>query len=163
MNQKSEERSVGVLFVCLGNICRSPTSEGVFRKVVENESLNFNVFVDSAGTANYHQGEPPDPRAIAAASRRGVQIEMLSARQTRHEDFKQFDYIIAMDRQNYEDLKFMAPQDLQARIHLFSDFMENRKGQDIPDPYYGGDSGFERVLDMIEDAARGLLEDIKRY
>lgn len=162
MKQKSEKQSVGVLFVCLGNICRSPTSEGVFRKLVESESLNCNVFVDSAGTANYHQGEPPDPRAIAAASRRGVEIGMLSARQTRHEDFKQFDYIIAMDRQNYEDLKFMAPQDSHAKIYLFSDFTDDRKGQDIPDPYYGGDSGFERVLDMIEDAARGLLEDIKR-
>ena len=162
MTQKSEKHSVGVLFVCLGNICRSPTSEGVFRKIVESESLDYDVFVDSAGTANYHQGSPPDPRAIAAASRRGVQIEMLSARQTRQEDFEQFDYVIAMDRQNYEDLRFMAPQDLHSKIYMFSEFTDDRKGHDIPDPYYGRDSGFERVLDMIEDAARGLLEEIKR-
>ncbi len=162
MNQESSKRRVGVLFVCLGNICRSPTSEGVFRHIVEMESVDHEIFVDSAGTGNYHSGYPPDSRAIEAAAKRGVQIDHLKARVINHSDFEIYDYIIAMDRQNFSDLKHLAPAHAHSKIKMFMEFSELYKGHEVPDPYYGGDSGFERVLDMIEDASKGLLEHIKQ-
>ena len=162
MDDNSADKNVAVLFVCLGNICRSPSSEGIFRHLVTKENLNLNIHIDSAGTASYHVGHPPDQRATAAAAKRDVDITNLRARQTEPADFYEFDYIIAMDRMNYEDLKYMAPTDYGGEIRLFMEFTHNWQEQEVPDPYYGGGGGFERVLDMIEDAAAGLLEQIKK-
>ena len=153
---------VSVLFVCLGNICRSPTSEGVFRSVAENQNLDFELFVDSAGTAGYHIGHPPDSRAIRAANRRGVDLTNLRARRITYQDYEQFDYIIGMDRWNYDDLNEMAPSDYKGRVCLFMEFASGWDNDEIPDPYYGGPNGFEQVLDMVENASAGLLEDIKK-
>ena len=153
---------VSVLFVCLGNICRSPTSEGVFRSVAENQNLDFELLVDSAGTAGYHIGHPPDSRAIRAANRRGVDLTNLRARRVTHQDYEKFDYIIGMDRWNYDDLKEMAPSDYKGRVCLFMEFASGWDNDEIPDPYYGGPNGFEQVLDMVENASAGLLEDIKK-
>ena len=157
----SDHREVGVLFVCLGNICRSPSAEGVFRHCVENSDLQLNVKIDSAGTANYHSGDPPDSRAISVAASRGINLKNLRARQIRRSDFQQFDYIIAMDRHNYSDLISLAPRDHHCRIQLFLDFTDNWSEREIPDPYYGGPQGFERAFDMINDASKGLIKDIK--
>ncbi len=152
---------VNVLFICLGNICRSPTSEGVFQKLVDAHQLPIDFKVDSAGTANYHVGHPPDRRATAAASKRGVHIEQLRARRVHPNDIEIFDYIIAMDRMNYEDLKHIAPRDSHYKIRMFMEFATEWSNEEVPDPYYGGDRGFEDVLDMIEDASQGLLNEIK--
>lgn len=156
-----DKQSVGVLFVCLGNICRSPSSEGVFRQCVEQASLDHAIHIDSAGTGNFHIGLPPDSRAIAAAAKRGINLTKLRARQVHHSDFLKFDYILAMDRQNYKDLVAMAPIGYRDRIAMFLDFAEQVNTREIPDPYYGGDQGFEQVLDMIKDACDGLINDIK--
>ena len=157
------ENQVSVLFVCLGNICRSPTSEGVFRNLVESQALDFEIHVDSAGTAGYHIGQPPDSRAIAAAAKRGVSISHLRARRLNRRDYEKFDYIIGMDLFNYQDLVSMAPRDYKGKVCLFMDFASDRDLQEIPDPYYGGHDGFERVLDMIEAACLGLIEDIRKH
>ncbi len=151
-----------VLFVCLGNICRSPTAEGVFRKLLESEKVGQSIFVDSAGTHAYHSGEPPDPRAQAAAARRGVDLSGLRGRQTMAEDFHEFDYVVAMDRENYEHLHSICPPALRYKIRLFMEFAPDYPHDEVPDPYFGGVSGFDRVLDMIEDAAAGLLTEIRR-
>jgi len=148
---------VNVLFVCLGNICRSPTAEGVFRHWIDKAGLDLAVHVDSAGTGNYHIGCPPDSRAIQAAEKRNIDIRLLRARQVRASDFAEFDYIIAMDRQNHDDLMWLAPPDQRGRICLFLDFASRGQDREIPDPYYGGPMGFERVLDMIDDASKGLM------
>ena len=161
MNQV-ESSSPGVLFVCLGNICRSPTSEGIFRQLTEQEVPNLNVRVDSAGTANYHIGQPPDHRAVMAAARRGIEIANLRARRVSRQDFDRFNFIIGMDNHNYQDLLSMAPPNYPGKVCLFMDFAANWSEREVPDPYYGGDNGFERVLDMIEDAAAGLLDEIRR-
>ncbi len=149
-----------VLFVCLGNICRSPSAEGVFATMVDKAGLGARIQTDSAGTADYHIGKSPDARAIAAAARRGVDLSVLRGRQVDVEDFYQFDYIIAMDHSNMEDLEAIAPSDASAQLHLFLEFAKNTDAVEVPDPYYGGDAGFEPVLDMIEDASRGLLNEI---
>jgi low molecular weight protein-tyrosine phosphatase len=153
---------VRVLFVCLGNICRSPTAEGVFRKLVRDEKLEHLFEIDSAGTHAYHIGEPPDERARAACARRGIDIGRLRGRKAVSADIEKFDYVLAMDRENYEDLRDICPPGHEARIRLFMEFAADRPEQEVPDPYFGGASGFDRVLDMIEDAARGLLADIRR-
>ncbi len=153
---------VKVLFVCLGNICRSPTAEGVFRKLVREEKLEHLFEIDSAGTHAYHIGEPPDERAQAACARRGIDISRVSGRKAGAADIEKFDYVLAMDRENYEDLRDICPPGQEGRIRLFMEFAANRPEEEVPDPYFGGVSGFDRVLDMIEDAARGLLEDIRR-
>ena len=152
---------MGVLFVCLGNICRSPTSEGVFRHCLEQAKLDVSVQIDSAGTANYHVGQPSDARAIEAAARRGVDLKSLRGRQICSADFTRFDYIIAMDRFNYDDLMVLSPAEHSGRIKLFMEFAKNCPDCEISDPYYGGASGFEKVLDMIVDASLGLLDDIR--
>ena len=162
MSDKSMQPTVSVLFVCLGNICRSPTSEGVFRKLVEQEELDFGVEVDSAGTAGYHIGHPPDRRATVAAAKRDIRIAHLRARKTNAQDMEVFDYIIAMDRMNYQDLVWLAPRHARHKVRLFMDFAHDWPDDEVPDPYYGGVSGFERVLDMIEDASLGLIQEIKR-
>lgn len=150
---------VSVLFVCLGNICRSPTAEGVFRDLVEREGLSDRIQIDSAGTHAYHIGEPPDGRAQAEAKRRGIDISGLRGRQARAQDFKTFDYVLAMDRSNHQNLLSICPMDHEDRLSMFLDFAPGVDRKEVPDPYYEG--GFDRVYDMIEEAAAGLLADIR--
>ena len=151
---------VNVLFVCLGNICRSPTAHGVFRDFVTREKMHH-IVVDSAGTGDWHIGHPPDRRASDAAAKRGYDLRDLIARQVATNDFDEFDFILAMDKQNLRDLKNLAPSDFAGTLTLFLDFAENFSESEVPDPYYGGDQGFEHVLDLVEDASRGLLNHIK--
>lgn len=155
MAESAEKTSV--LFVCMGNICRSPTAEGVFRYIVEQHGLQEAVRIDSAGTHAYHSGEPSDRRAIAAAARRGYDMTGIRARRVRDEDFEEFDFIIAMDDQNLHNLQEMAGQELSSKVSLFLEYSSGDESE-VPDPYYGGAKGFERVLDLVEDASRGLLE-----
>ncbi len=145
----------------MGNICRSPTAEGVFRHFVEQAGLADRIFVDSAGTHAYHVGEPPDRRARSAASRRGYSLDKIRARRVADTDFESFDHVIAMDRLNMAALRDRAEPEHQSKIDLFLSYSSG-DGVDVPDPYYGGASGFERVLDMVEDASRGLLEELRR-
>jgi protein-tyrosine phosphatase len=149
-----------ILFVCMGNICRSPTAEGVFRRLVAERAPGVEIEVDSAGTHDYHVGDPPDPRSIAAAARRGVDLRQLRARSVRDEDFERFDLIIAMDRLNRETLLERSPAPFRERIRLFMEFAGGQDVEEVPDPYYGGAPGFERVLDLAEEAAAGLLEEV---
>ena len=155
------EEKVSVLFVCMGNICRSPTAEGVFRKLVTDAGLADRVVVDSAGTHAYHQGEPPDRRAREAALRRGVSLEGIRARRVDPGDFERFHYILAMDEDNRSLLSDAAGVEHRSKIRLFLEFAQAAAPREVPDPYYGGAAGFERVLDLVEDASRGLLEDLK--
>jgi protein-tyrosine phosphatase len=142
-----------ILFVCMGNICRSPTAEGVMRRLVEDEGLDIEI--DSAGTGGWHVGEPPDERATLAAQRRGVTLEG-AARQVRPADFRRFDLLVAMDRRNLRELLDLAPDDeASAKVRLLV------PDADVPDPYYGGDRGFEDVLDMVESACRELLDELR--
>lgn len=157
MNQKPK---ISILFVCMGNICRSPTAEGVFRHVVEEAGLADRIKVDSAGTHAYHIGEPADRRARAAAERRGISLEGIVARRVRGEDFAGFDYIVAMDRLNHVTLVDQADAEHHDKIRLFLEYSAGRE-DDVPDPYYGGSAGFERVLDLVEEASRGLLETLR--
>jgi protein-tyrosine phosphatase len=156
-----ENKQVRVLFICMGNICRSPTAEAVFREVVRLEGQGVDVLVDSAGTHAYHVGEPPDSRAIAAARRRGLRMEDLRARVVSRDDFLRFDYLLAMDRQNLEHLERLAPAGHSARVQLFLDYAPAAGLSEVPDPYYGGETGFEQVLDLIEAASRGLLSTLR--
>lgn len=146
-----------ILFVCLGNICRSPTAEGVLRAVAASEFPRLPLYVDSAGTANYHVGEPPDRRTIAAARRRGYELAALRARQVAPADFSGFDYLLAMDRANLDELARFAPPDARAHVGLFLEFARGLESDEVPDPYYGGTEDFERVLDLCEAGARALL------
>ncbi|MDH4188370.1 MAG: low molecular weight phosphotyrosine protein phosphatase [Nitrospira sp.] len=155
---------VKVLFVCLGNICRSPTAEGVFRKVVAEAGLQTHIEIDSAGTHAYHVGAPPDTRAQAAARRRDIDLSGLRGRRATDSDIERFDYILAMDAENRSNLLAICPAGLEHKIRLFLEFAPDRPEREVPDPYYGGEKGFERVLDMIEEASQGLLVDIRnRY
>ena len=151
-----------ILFVCMGNICRSPMAEGYFRHLLGQRAEHLNVSIDSAGTHGYHAGHPPDERAQATSSRRGFDISSLAARNVVATDFEIFDYIVAMDQDNVDDLKSKADPAYHDRIHLFLDYSEAHTGADVPDPYYGGKIGFERVLDLIEIAAEGLLEELEQ-
>ena len=154
---------IKVLFVCMGNICRSPMAEGVFRQMLESAGLAEQVHVDSAGTHSYHIGAPPDTRSQATALRRGVNLQYLRARQVTEDDLVEFDYVLAMDRDNFAHLRLLCPNpELQRRIQLFLDFAPDLPDREVPDPYYGGSGGFERVMDLVEEAARGLLTDIRR-
>ncbi len=153
---------VKVLFVCLGNICRSPLAEGVFRELVAREGLAGRISVDSAGTQGYHVGEAPDRRARAAALARGVDIGDLRARTLRARDFAEFDYVLAMDGANQRAMEALRPPGSAARVALFLYFAPELGTREVPDPYYGGTEGFERVLDMVEAGARGLLAEIRR-
>jgi len=152
---------VKVLFVCMGNICRSPTAHGVFRKLVEIENLSHLIEIDSAGTHAYHVGKPPDSRSQQTAESRGIDLSDLRARQARSEDFSLFDYVIAMDKDNYRSLLAICPAGEESSLHLFMDFAPQMPTTEVPDPYYGGPAGFERVFDLVDTAARGLLNDIK--
>ncbi|HEX6829423.1 MAG TPA: low molecular weight protein-tyrosine-phosphatase, partial [Burkholderiales bacterium] len=138
---------IRVLFVCLGNICRSPTAEAVFRHQVRAAGLEQRVLIDSAGTSDYHEGYAPDERARAAAGRRGYDMEGQQARQVTVRDFHDFQYLLAMDHANLADLKRLAPWEHAHKLRLFMDFSEAYRGHEVPDPYYGGAQGFERVLD----------------
>ena len=151
-----------ILFVCLGNICRSPTAEAVFRHVVAHEAPELEIAIESAGIGSWHIGEPPDRRAQAAARRRGFDMSSIRARQIVREDFSRFDLILAMDRENLSELRRRAPPQFQPRVRLFLDFLEERDSDDVPDPYYGGDAGFEQVLDLAEAASRGLLSYLRQ-
>ena len=162
MDQGENRAQVSVLFVCLGNICRSPTAEGVFRKLIADAWLAGHVRVDSAGTAGYHEGAPPDARAMAAASARGFDLAGIRARRVVADDFEEFDLILAMDEDNLVDLQEVAPQGARARIMLLLDYAPGNQGRAVPDPYYGGRNGFERVLDLVTEACNGLLEDLRR-
>ncbi len=152
---------VRVLFVCMGNICRSPTAQGVFETLVQRENLAQRIKIDSAGTHAYHVGEPPDPRATEAAKRRGVDLTTQRARKVKPEDFLEFDYVLAMDSSNYEALREICHPDYEDRLRLFLDFAPHLGVEDVPDPYYGGPQGFERVLDLIEAASEGLLAEMR--
>ncbi|WP_456446921.1 low molecular weight protein-tyrosine-phosphatase [Thiolapillus sp.] len=158
----NEKKKIRVLFVCMGNICRSPTAQGVFRKLVEEKGLAHRIETDSAGTHAYHVGQPPDRRAQATAASRNIDLSDLRGRQVEVEDFHQFDYVLAMDRENLEILSGLCPAGLEDRLSLFMDFADGYGIDEVPDPYYGGEQGFERVFDMVEAASRGLLEDIRR-
>ncbi len=153
--------STRILFVCLGNICRSPTAEVVLRELVTREAPDLSVEIDSAGIGDWHIGEPPDQRALAAARRRGLDMSRLRARQIASEDFQRFDFILAMDRANLSDLRRRAPTQYRERVRLFLEFAPDAGVDEVPDPYYGGEAGFEEVLDLAEQAARGLLSHIR--
>jgi protein-tyrosine phosphatase len=151
-----------VLFVCLGNICRSPTAEAVMRALATLEAPELGLEVDSAGTAGYHIGEAPDPRMQAAAARRGYQLQALRARIVEPDDFERFDLILAMDRENLAVLHRRAPEPVRERVRLFLEFAPPGAPPEVPDPYYGGPNGFEEVLDLVESASRGLLSYLRQ-
>lgn len=155
-------KPVSVLFVCLGNICRSPTAEGVFQRVVDEAGLGDRIRVDSCGTTDFHVGESPDERSQAAARRRGIELGHLRARQLSPEDLKQFDYVLAMDRQNLARVRELWHQVGGTQPELFLGYASDSAGPDeVPDPYHGGEQGFERVFDLVEDASKGLLRHIR--
>jgi len=150
-----------VLFVCMGNICRSPTAEGVFRHKVKQANLEEKIAIDSAGTHAYHVGNSPDPRAQEAARKRDIDLSEQRARRVSVEDFTKFDYVIAMDESNRDDLLAICPSGYEDRIYLFLDFAECEETE-VPDPYYGQGRGFEIVLNLVEQAAAGLLDHIRK-
>jgi protein-tyrosine phosphatase len=153
---------VRILFVCLGNICRSPTAEVVFRAVAQRDAPELVLEIDSAGTAAYHVGELPDQRMRQAAARRGYDLSTLRARVVEPDDFEHYDLILAMDRENLRVLERRAPPEPRGRLRLFLDFAPEAGVSEVPDPYYGGPNGFEDVLDLIEAASRGLIEHLRR-
>lgn len=150
-----------VLFVCLGNICRSPTAHGVFAALVKRGGLAESIEVDSCGTGGWHVGEPPDPRATMEAGARGYDLRPLRARQLRADDFRRFDYILAMDASNLAELQAVRPAGFSGHLGLFLEFAPGREQREVPDPYYGGDEGFAHVLDLVEEASEGLLREIR--
>jgi protein-tyrosine phosphatase len=149
-----------ILFVCMGNICRSPTAEGVFRKLVQERAPHLRVEIDSAGTHAYHVGEPPDRRTIAAAARRGIDLSGLRARMVDEADFEGYDLLVAMDQLNREVLLDRSPDEHRERVRLMLEFAPSVDVEDVPDPYYGGPVGFEHVLDLVEEASKGLLDEL---
>ena len=154
------ERNQAVLFVCTGNICRSPTAEGVFRSLARKRGVLERLRVDSAGTHDYHVGEAPDPRSVEHAARRGYDLKPLRARQLAARDFTDFGWILAMDRGHLRLLNSVVPRESDARVQLFLEHSARWRGLDVPDPYYGGVHGFETVLDMVEEASERLLDAV---
>ena len=152
---------VKILFVCMGNICRSPTAEGVLRHFLRQNNLDGRVEVDSAGTHGYHVGESPDARTQRAAASRGYDLSEMRARKVAPQDLDYFDLILAMDHNNIEVLKRICPPEKYERLGLFMSYAKNFDDNEVPDPYYGLGHGFDMVLDMVEDAAQGLVETIK--
>jgi len=155
-------KKVSVVFVCMGNICRSPTAEAVFRQYVEHAGLSGQILIDSAGTHDYHIGDAPDLRTQRTAQQRGYDMSGLRGRQVEPGDFRRFDYVLAMDRANLAILQRLAPPDCDTQAGLFLEYARHHSEREVPDPYYGGADGFERVLDMVEDAAEGLLQHIRQ-
>ena len=153
---------VDLLFVCMGNICRSPTAEGVFRERVRAAGLSEHIQTDSAGTHDYHIGRAPDPRSLAEAARRGVDISDLRARQVDSFDYEAFDYLLAMDERNFDWLRAEAPRAAHERIKRFLEFAPSRTERWVPDPYYGGEDGFGHVFELVDEAATGLLAEIRQ-
>lgn len=150
-----------ILFVCMGNICRSPTAEGVFRHLVHQEGVGHLFHIDSAGTHNYHPGSPPDPRSIRAAEARGIDIASLRARQINPEDFDAFDLILAMDWDNFALLEEMCPGEHRGKLRRLAEYSSAESVEVVPDPYYDGAHAFQHVLDLVEDCCEGLLADLK--
>jgi len=157
-----EKCKISVLFVCLGNVCRSPTAEAVFRKKVEDANLAEHFFIDSAGTAGYHIGSSPDPRAIARGQLRGYDLSSITARKVNVDDYLEFDYILAMDSANLAHLNRYKPEAHRAIIKLMRQQADTVALNNVPDPYYGGEAGFDEVLDILEIAAQNLLNEIKQ-
>jgi protein-tyrosine phosphatase len=155
---EAEIQVMRVLFVCMGNICRSPSAEGVFRHALSRRAPQVTIEIDSAGTHDYHVGEAPDARALAAARRRGIDISQLRARNVMPDDFERFDLILAMDEENMRELKRRAQRAHHERIRLVMEYAPSATRRDVPDPYYGGEQGFEEVLDLLEEAADGLID-----
>ncbi len=155
------QKKIHVLMVCMGNICRSPLAHGLFEDLVEQEGLTDVIIVDSAGTHAYHVGEPPDPRSQQTAQRHGVDLSRQRARRVSRDDFEQYDYILAMDHDNYSNLTGIAPDEHQHKVRLFLEYAPQRREREVPDPYYGGPDGFEYVYELVEAAALGLLADIR--
>jgi protein-tyrosine phosphatase len=156
-------KKISVLFCCMGNICRSPTAEAVFRSRVDEAGLAQQILIDSVGTHDYHIGNPPDLRTQRAARQRGYDMSGLRGRQVEVADFTRFDYVLAMDNANMAILQRLCPQPQRDRLGLFLEYAGSHREREVPDPYYGGEDGFERVLDMVEDAAAGLLMHIKKH
>ena len=154
---------VRILFCCMGNICRSPTAEAVFRHQVGLAGLMEYFLIDSAGTHDYHIGDPPDARTQRAAKLRGYDMSTLRGRQVEAADFARFDYVLAMDEANLGILRRLRPRDARSHLGLFLEFAQHHAEREVPDPYYGGSDGFERVLDMVEDAANGLLLHVRQH
>jgi protein-tyrosine phosphatase len=152
--------TVSVLFVCLGNICRSPLAEGVLRKAADEARLSERLNVDSAGTGGWHEGDPPDRRSIAIAAQNGIDLRPLRARQIRTRDFSDFDLILGMDQSNVANLLRIAPETARTRVHLFASLTLGETW-DVPDPYYGGASDFERVYHMVSEGCRSLVDRLK--
>ncbi|MFL0802622.1 MAG: low molecular weight phosphotyrosine protein phosphatase [Agarilytica sp.] len=150
-----------VLFVCLGNICRSPTAQGVFEHIVAREKLSDQVVVDSAGTSGWHIDSAPDARTVQAAESRGYDLRALRGRKAIKQDFELFDFILAMDQENLDALNDLKPNNYSGHLGLFLDFASKASTREVPDPYYGGAQGFDTVLDLIEDASEGLMAHIK--
>ena len=150
-----------ILCVCLGNICRSPTAEVVLRTLAAREAPELGIEVDSAGTAGYHIGDPPDPRTQAAAVRRGYDLSELRARILEPADFQRFDLLLAMDRQNLAVMKRRSPAGARSQLRLFLEYAPELGVSEVPDPYYGGTNGFEEVIDLVESASRGLLKHLR--
>lgn len=151
---------IKVLFVCMGNICRSPTAEGVFTHLLAEKGTKKRFLIDSAGTHAYHVGEPPDARAQQTARQRGIDLSFIRARKFAIQDFEAFDYILAMDRDNLQILQQACPAEFQHKVSLFLDFAPQRSEQDVPDPYYGGQNGFDHVFDLVEDASAGFYKKV---
>lgn len=150
-----------ILFVCMGNICRSPAAEAVMKKLVADKGLSDQIEVDSAGTISYHEGETADSRMISSAERRGYDVDSIARHFNPKKDFTHFDYIVTMDSDNYEDIKFLDNQDkYENKIFKMVDFLDNHTSDKIPDPYYSGRDGFELVLDLLEDSTKGLLKKV---
>lgn len=159
-DKTSVNPELSVLFVCMGNICRSPTIEAVFRAALEQQRLDDRIHVDSAGTGSWHVGSPPDPRAIQAASKRGYDLTALRARQVVVADFSRYGWILAMDETNLRALEAMRPVDFAGHLGLLLDFAPELGVREVPDPYYGGREGFDYVLDLAEASARGLIRHL---
>jgi protein-tyrosine phosphatase len=156
------KHKIKVLFVCMGNICRSPTAEGVFTKLVKDKNLEAHFKIDSAGTHAYHVGNAPDPRSQSAARDRGIDLSGLRARQVQYGDFDDFDFLLAMDDENYSILVNSCPDQHKSKIKYFLDYAPHLNEREVPDPYYGGPYGFERVLDMVEEASIGFLNSLQQ-
>ncbi|MCX7554106.1 low molecular weight phosphotyrosine protein phosphatase [Marinicella sp. S1101] len=151
-----------ILFICMGNICRSPSAEAVFQQLVNEQGLAADFVIDSAGTHSYHVGAKPDPRSMQAAKKRGIQMQHLRARQVQSEDYQRFDFLITMDDANRSNLASMFPQHSQEKVYAMLSFSERNDLDEVPDPYYGSGDGFELVLDLLQDASKGLLNFLRQ-